>query len=174
MVGPDRPQMTIWRMSFAIQWVPGHSPGVKRPGRGVDHPPPSSAEVKDRVELYLYSASGPSWSVLGRAFYTYCSSTATIVTRTHLSVTLYVHCLSCYARMVVRNSKLQLSYWWTSLKYKMHETEVDNAVALHVSFFIFHNPHRLLGDWEAREVTLLISRLNLREVWTQLIWNASQ
>jgi hypothetical protein len=24
-------------------------PGVKRPGRGVDHPPPSSAEVKERV-----------------------------------------------------------------------------------------------------------------------------
>jgi hypothetical protein len=23
------------------------------------------AEVKDRVELYLYSASGPSWSVIG-------------------------------------------------------------------------------------------------------------
>jgi hypothetical protein len=30
-------------------------PGVKRPGRGVNHPPPSSAEVKERVELYLYS-----------------------------------------------------------------------------------------------------------------------
>jgi hypothetical protein len=29
-------------------------PGVKRPGRGVDHPPPSSAEVHERVELYLY------------------------------------------------------------------------------------------------------------------------
>jgi len=28
--------------------------GVKRPGRGVNHPPPSSAEVKERVELYLY------------------------------------------------------------------------------------------------------------------------
>jgi len=26
---------------------------VKRPGRGVDHSPPSSAEVKERVELYL-------------------------------------------------------------------------------------------------------------------------
>ena len=24
-------------------------PGVKRPGRGVDHPPPSGAEVKERV-----------------------------------------------------------------------------------------------------------------------------
>jgi len=39
-------------------------PGVKRSGRGVDHPPPYSAEVKERVELYLYSSSGPSWYVL--------------------------------------------------------------------------------------------------------------
>ena len=30
--------------------------GVKRPGRGVDHPPPSSVEAKERVELYLYSS----------------------------------------------------------------------------------------------------------------------
>lgn len=29
------------------------SRGVKRPGRGVGHPPHSSAEVKERVELYL-------------------------------------------------------------------------------------------------------------------------
>jgi hypothetical protein len=41
-------------------------PGVKRPGRGVDHPPSSSARVKERVELYLYSPSGPSWPVIGR------------------------------------------------------------------------------------------------------------
>jgi hypothetical protein len=42
----------------------GSFPGVKRPGRGVDHPPPSSAEVKERIELHLYSPSGPSWPVL--------------------------------------------------------------------------------------------------------------
>jgi len=42
----------------------GYCPGVKRPGHGVDRPPPSSAEVKERVQLYLYSPSGPSWSVL--------------------------------------------------------------------------------------------------------------
>ena len=41
-------------------------PGVKRSGLGVDHPLSSSAEVKERVELYLYSHSGPSWPVLGR------------------------------------------------------------------------------------------------------------
>ena len=28
--------------------------GVKRPERGVDQPPISSAEIKERVELYLY------------------------------------------------------------------------------------------------------------------------
>jgi hypothetical protein len=27
--------------------------GIKRPGCDVDHPPPSRAEVKERVELYL-------------------------------------------------------------------------------------------------------------------------
>jgi len=32
--------------------------GVKRPKRGVDHPPPSRAEVKERVELYVY----PPWA----------------------------------------------------------------------------------------------------------------
>ena len=35
------------------------------PGRGVDHPPPSRAEVNERVDLYLFSPSVPSWPVLG-------------------------------------------------------------------------------------------------------------
>ena len=39
--------------------------GVKWPGRGINHPTPSSTEVKERVELYLYFPSGPSWLVLG-------------------------------------------------------------------------------------------------------------
>ena len=43
----------------------GYFPGVKRPGRDVDHQPPSSAEVKERVELHRYAPSGPSWSVIG-------------------------------------------------------------------------------------------------------------
>ena len=39
-------------------------PGIRRPGRGVKHLPPTTAEVKERVELYLYSPSGSSWPVL--------------------------------------------------------------------------------------------------------------
>ena len=42
----------------------GSFPRVERPRRGVDHPTPSSAKVKEGVELYLYSPSGPSWPVL--------------------------------------------------------------------------------------------------------------
>ena len=44
-------------------------PGVKRPGRGVNHPPTSSAEVKERIELYLYS---PLWVFMA------CSRVATL------------------------------------------------------------------------------------------------
>jgi hypothetical protein len=45
-----------------IQWVPGAlSLGVKRPAREADHSPPSSAEVKECMELYLHSPDTPSW-----------------------------------------------------------------------------------------------------------------
>jgi hypothetical protein len=45
-----------------IQWVPGAlSLGLKLPEREADHSPPSSAEVKERVELYLHSPNTPSW-----------------------------------------------------------------------------------------------------------------
>ena len=44
----------------------GSFPGVKRPGRGVDHPLHLAPRLKkERVELYLYSPSGSSCSVLG-------------------------------------------------------------------------------------------------------------
>jgi len=43
----------------------GSFPGVKRVGCGDDHPHISSAEVKERVGLYLYSPYMPSWYVIG-------------------------------------------------------------------------------------------------------------
>jgi hypothetical protein len=43
----------------------GTFPEVKQPGRGADHPSTSTAEVKETVQLHVYSPSRPSWSVLG-------------------------------------------------------------------------------------------------------------
>ena len=42
--GPPSLLFLEYRLSF---------PRIKRPGRGVDHPPPSIAEVKERVEMCL-------------------------------------------------------------------------------------------------------------------------
>jgi hypothetical protein len=45
-----------------IQWVTRALPlGVKRLGREVDQSPPSSADVRECVELYLQSSNTPSW-----------------------------------------------------------------------------------------------------------------
>jgi hypothetical protein len=65
-------RIPVWaRFSAPLQTGPGVHPasyamgtgslsrGVKRSERGVDHPL-SSAEVKERVRLYVYSFSGPS------------------------------------------------------------------------------------------------------------------
>jgi hypothetical protein len=40
-------------------------PEVKRLGRDFDHLPTSRIEVKEGVELYLYTHSGLSWLVIG-------------------------------------------------------------------------------------------------------------
>jgi hypothetical protein len=50
---------------FTSEMGTGSFSWVERPGRGADHPPPSSAEVNERVELYFYALSGFSWPFLG-------------------------------------------------------------------------------------------------------------
>jgi hypothetical protein len=55
--GPPSLLYNGYRVSF---------PGVKRPGCGVNHTPPSGVEVQKSVQLYVYSTSGLSWLVTGR------------------------------------------------------------------------------------------------------------
>ena len=62
---PSRPVLGL--VQTPAQWGYLVSlPGVKLPGCGLNHPPVSNAEVKERVELYLYTPSRPSWPVLGQ------------------------------------------------------------------------------------------------------------
>jgi hypothetical protein len=74
--GPGNESRLGARFSAPVQTGPGVHPalhtmgtgsfsGVKWPERDVDHPPSSSAEVKERVELCLSSPSRPSLPVLG-------------------------------------------------------------------------------------------------------------
>ena len=49
---PDRPWGPLNLLYNGYRVFPG---GKERPGRDADSSPPSSAEVKNRVELYLYS-----------------------------------------------------------------------------------------------------------------------
>jgi hypothetical protein len=72
----------------------GSFPGIKRPGRGVDHAPPSSAEVKETVELYLYSSYWPyclyraSVSVQGCTLLIFLNCSAKIETTRQLRLQL--------------------------------------------------------------------------------------
>jgi len=59
---PPRPALVAHPASYAMGTR--FFSGLKQLGRGVDHPPPYSAKIKERVELYLYSPSEPLWPVL--------------------------------------------------------------------------------------------------------------
>ena len=97
------------RFSVPAQTGPGAHPasctmgtrsflGVKRLGRGVDHPPQSRAEVKERVEVYFYSPSWPSWLVIGWALpfpFIHLSICLSVRLSVYLSVCLFI-CLSIY------------------------------------------------------------------------------
>jgi hypothetical protein len=64
---PDRPRS---QTSLVCNWYQVSFPGVKRPGRSVDHPPILSTEFQERLKLYLYMPPPPppepSWPVIGR------------------------------------------------------------------------------------------------------------
>jgi hypothetical protein len=58
----DLSELWAW---LVLGWVTAwehHVPLAFHSGRKADHSPPSSAEVKECVELYLHSPNMPSWS----------------------------------------------------------------------------------------------------------------
>ena len=86
----------------------GSFPGVKRPGSGVDHPPTYSAEVKERVDLYVRSLSGPSWPVLGR---TWNAVQPTLNILYITSEPTVVHCAVCLGRSLSQFLFTVLCVW---------------------------------------------------------------
>ena len=69
--------------------------GLERPGNGAEHSPPSSVEVKERVELYLFSRSETSWPVLGRKYKICCNNHYVIMYCSYTVLT----CVVCWFRI---------------------------------------------------------------------------
>ena len=68
-VGQDFPypsREALGSTQLSVEWVADHFPEVKTAWAWSWPPTPSNAEVKDRVELYLYSPSGPTRPAIGR------------------------------------------------------------------------------------------------------------
>ena len=63
---PHPPRRAMGPTQLPIKWIPGVFPEGKAAGIWRSPPPPTSAKVKERVELYVYSPFRPSWPVLGR------------------------------------------------------------------------------------------------------------
>ena len=67
--GRDFPHLSIPALGCtqpSLQYVPGLSLGQSSRGVALTTHPPSNAAVKERIELYFYTPSGPSWPVLRR------------------------------------------------------------------------------------------------------------
>ena len=102
-------------------------PGVKRLGRGVDHPPPTSAELKERVQLYLYSPLGPSSPVLGWALL-YCAHSDTHSANNRLPIEEQIlQVLKKYNRISF-NSFRDNSWTYTYRTYARHPISCSTCV----------------------------------------------
>jgi hypothetical protein len=143
----------------SIQWVPGAlSLGVKPPGREADHSPPSSAEVKECVELYLDSPNTPSWRgvQLKKAqgqLYLYFLYTHTHLQNTGSSLQFHIlyytqHIPMCTITVTILNEQVTLSlirYVDTATVMPYYELEsIRNELSLSLSCFtpLLPNPRR--------------------------------
>jgi hypothetical protein len=95
-------------------------PVVKRPEPDVKHPPISGAEVKERVEVYLYSPSGSSWSVVEQTlplpFTTYITRTSRLSCCTQVASIVGRGNVTCWplnvSRLVIYTGRnIQEKYW---------------------------------------------------------------
>ena len=128
---PNSSRPILGPTQLPVQWVPVLFPGDKAAGTWrCPPPPPSNAEVKERLDLsYLYSASGPSWPVLGWPlplpqllikFFVYFKGAPIVVSVTFilLSVTYFqgLYSLSNFHEIVCSSLRRVVLQAWVSWK----------------------------------------------------------
>ena len=112
-------------------------PGVKRSGRGVYHPPPPSADVKEGDVLYIYSASGTSY---------------TFISELHLYLHYYLQVLTPISAIGNR-----LSWFISGTPHKFRNTTSNNnrrdtlhIVSIPYAIIILTSSATLTGVWGRR------------------------
>ena len=87
---------SLWAHPAFYATDTGSFPGVKRLERGIDHPRLSSANVKERVELHLYSTTGSSSPVLGQTYQRICLYfNGQCSDRSHYGLNMHAHARAC-------------------------------------------------------------------------------
>jgi hypothetical protein len=88
-------------------------PGVKRPRRGADHPPPPSAEVENEYNYTSTPPLGHSFPVIGRPFsYTYIKNTR------HYYTAFYIFLIIHHANLMKRKGRLI----WIDYRHRLLST----------------------------------------------------
>jgi hypothetical protein len=89
--------------SLLYNWYQVSFPGIKRPERGVGHSPLSCAEVKERVELYLY----PIWAIMS-----YSGVNVTVFLNSPTRLPVHIRIIRIYLMIIVFefNSDLVVYY----------------------------------------------------------------
>ena len=132
-------------------------PGVKRPGRGVDRPRTFRVEVKERVQLYLYSHSGPLWPVLG---WIYSVVWTVVKARLHGSPRLINTVESMKLNSTVELMKLNS----TVERYCLHgSTKVNEAVDFKMAANELVREGVVICDYLTKECQHILEKRNKRE-----------
>jgi hypothetical protein len=84
-------------------------PGVKRPGRGLDHPT-SSVEVKERIELYLYSRAVMDFSRVS------ITVSRVNITFSRVSIAFYRACIT-FSRVKITFSRVNITLSRASIAF---------------------------------------------------------
>jgi hypothetical protein len=127
-------------------------PGVKRPGRSVDHRPPYRAEVKESVKLYLQLTPVPTWHVTGQPLPVLPPGVNAIAVDKYINK---FECIFLFQQYLRSMSDISLEFIWQSYLHKdlrCHVKKAFRSTCLH-----YHPRARTIPLFPSSRPTILFT-----------------